>query len=160
SEGEVSGLVACDNEGCAGWTGAEPHAWETAHEQEYAVCRTGYRQEAYRRGAGRGASGWRGALLGKDRQRGELGWPAGQTPAGRWSAAGGVLRGGAVRLRAVSAAEQQAGGAVPGRGAGGGARSTAPGSASWWRGGRCRPIGWCSARRCRRWTKPPRGAIG
>src|SRR4030095_5299637 len=73
SEGEVSGLVACDNEGCAGWTGAEPHAWETAHEQEYAVCRTGYRQEAHRRCAGRGASGWRGALLGKDCQRGDLG---------------------------------------------------------------------------------------
>src|SRR5690242_14732296 len=110
SEGEVSGLVACDNEGCAGWTGAEPHAWETAHEQGYAVCWTGYRQEAYRCCAGRGASGWRGALLGKDCQRGALGGPAGQALAGRRSAAGDVLRGGAVRLRAVSAAEQQAGG--------------------------------------------------
>src|SRR5882757_1977361 len=60
SEGEVSGLVACDNEGCAGWTGAEPHAWETAHEPGYALCRTGYRQEAHRRCGGRGAAGWRG----------------------------------------------------------------------------------------------------
>src|SRR5258708_39610541 len=112
SEGEVSGLVACDNEGCAGWTGAEPHAWETAHEQGYAVCRTGYRQEAYRRGAGRGASGWRGALLGKDCQRGDLGGPAGQALAGWWSVAGDGLRGGPVRVRALSAAAQQ------GRGAG------------------------------------------
>ena len=29
---QVGGLDACHNEGCAGWAGAEPHAWETAHD--------------------------------------------------------------------------------------------------------------------------------
>src|ERR1043166_5067014 len=33
-------------EGCAGRAGAEPQAWETAHERAYPLRRTGYREES------------------------------------------------------------------------------------------------------------------
>src|SRR5258706_3702397 len=116
-EDEVSGLVACDNEGCAGWTSAEPHAWETAHEQGYALRWLGYRQEVDRSCAGRGATGWRGSRLGQAGQRCEVGVAAGPAPYGRRAAAGDVLRGLAVRGRGGSAAGRPAGGAGHGGGA-------------------------------------------
>src|SRR5436190_22402597 len=98
-ESEVSGLGACDNEGCAGWTGAEPHAWETAHEPGYAACGTGYRQEAHRRGGGGAAAGGRGAILAQARQRGIGARPGAEAVAAKRPAAVGVLRGRALRQR-------------------------------------------------------------
>jgi hypothetical protein len=131
-ESEVSGLGACENEGCAGWAGAEPHAWETAHEPGYAACGTGYRQETYRRGGGGAAAGGRGALLGQARQRGLGARSGAEAAAAGRPPAGGVLRGRALRLQHLSPAERQARRELSG---GGALDDAAPG----WRAGKDEP---------------------
>src|SRR6202045_5180333 len=60
-------------EGCAGRAGAEPQAWETAHERAYPLRRAEYREESHRcRGCG-AVAGRRRALLGQGGQRGSGG---------------------------------------------------------------------------------------
>src|SRR5882724_9500985 len=116
-EAKVSGLGACDNEGCAGQAGAEPHAWETAHHEDYALRWSGYRQQIYRRRPGGASAAGRGAVLGQARQRACVGGSAGASPAEGRPGADRVLRSRAVRVRALSPAELQTGREVPGGGA-------------------------------------------
>src|SRR5579864_740560 len=116
-EAKVSGLDACDNEGCVGWADAEPRAWETAHHEAYTVRWSGYRQQAYRRRIGRAAAAGRSTLLGTDSQRAGRSGTADEAAAEGWPGTRGVLRGRAVRLWALSSAERHAERHMPGGGA-------------------------------------------
>src|ERR1700752_4157950 len=116
-EVEVTGPSTCNGEGCVGWAGAEPQAWRTGHAEGYALRWPGYRQEAHRHRAGGAVAQGRGALLGPDRQRAGGARAGAQAAAEGWPRAGGVLRGGAMRLRPAPLAERQAGGELPGGGA-------------------------------------------
>src|SRR6266581_5803834 len=92
--GKVTGPAPCDNEGCAGWAGAEPQAWGTGHEEGYAFRWAGHRQEVHRRGRGRAVATRRGSLLGSNGERAGVGRPIGQEAGSGQPRAGGVLRGG------------------------------------------------------------------
>src|SRR5258708_23085266 len=76
----------------------------TGHEEGYAVRWSGYRQEAHRRCGGGAVAGRRGALLGQDHQWRAVGRSADPEAGPGRAAAGGVLRGGAVRLWDLPAA--------------------------------------------------------
>jgi hypothetical protein len=114
---EVTGPAACKNEGCAGWSGAEPQAWGTGHEEECTLGWAGHRQEAHRRGGGRGAARWRSAHLGSNGKYAGVGRSAGQEVGPGRARADGVLRGRAMRLRFVPSSGEQARREMPGRGA-------------------------------------------
>ena len=111
---EVTGPTACDNEGCAGWSGAEPQAWGTGHDERYALRWIGYRQEGHRCGGGRRAARRGGEVVGSNDEHAGRGRAAGQEAGPRRPRAGDVLRGGAVRLRAVPPTLEQTRRDLPG----------------------------------------------
>ena len=113
---KVTGPTACQNEGCAGGSGAEPQAWGTGHEEGYALRWPGHRQEADRRSGGGGFAQGRGSLLGPSGEHAGIGRPAGQEAGTRWPRTGRVLRSRAVRLWPVSPPDGQTRRAMPGRG--------------------------------------------